>query len=641
MTAPSREAELLTRVKIFKLKFNWYIEDSPAKLVIPRFIVPKLVVEDVVVDVWCVWDCKRNGHNATLWAPGFMLPTALDAEDQVIKWLDIPLGEYLECGSPIMDYTRDPSVFIKTKQGDIDVGQHFNNFRAHGCDQPSLGVRYMHTDNSPGAIERESLMGFVVYPFGNKCVPYICCQGESRILELCKGDPTDISNEFHFASCHLNLPFSVRYDPSMPRVLLLRADGELATSETTFVDDIHVAGRVKDGEFDHARDACKQLKARMNSYGNQADDRKFRQPSYWPGAWIGLIIHTNTPFPMKSCTGKTWLKFKTGLQALLVIHHSGGRFIETATLRSLAGLGVHITEIYVYGRCYLKGFFNATEAWRGARDLNGWCISDAVTAVTNLEHEGAPKDDYARGYPISTHITEELVNHATALLKIFASDVPLMIPLRPTDSHKIRYTVGDASAEGFSIATQYPDTTISFRDGLWSEAFAEGGSNLCKAQNFGNHLLHEVLASKHDGCAVWAGTDNAVWSAVWNKGMSSVKHLFNIALNLKVACQDHEVYLHIYHLSGDRMIKTGLDGRSRGDLDAGVSLGHDVRHYLPLDKGAFQLAGRFLEEWCKGWMGKAYSTPLEPVGWFWEGHQPGVHVWAPPSGSIGCTETIS
>ena len=181
---------------------------------------------------------------------------------------------------------------------------------------------------------------------------------------------------------------------------------------------------------------------------------------------------------------------------------------------------------YVYGQCYLKGFFNATEAWRGARDLNGWCISDAVTAVTNLEHEGAPKDDYARGYPISTHITEELVNHATALLKIFASDVPLMIPLRPTDSHKIRYTVGDASAEGFSIATQYPDMTISFRDGLWSEAFAEGGSNLREAQNFGNHLLHEVLAGKHDGCAVWAGTDNAVWLAVWNKGMLSAKHIF-------------------------------------------------------------------------------------------------------------------
>ena len=73
----------------------------------------------------------------------------------------------------------------------------------------------------------------------------------------------------------------------------------------------------------------------------------------------------------------------------------------------------------------------------------------------------------------------------------------------------------------------------------------------------------------------------------------------NIELNLKVACQDHEVYLHIYHLSGDRMIKTGLDGRSRGDLDAGVSLGHDVRLYLPLDKGAFQLARRSLEEWCK------------------------------------------
>ena len=54
MVAPSREAELLTRVKIFKLKYNWYIEESPADLVILRFIAPKLGVEDVVLDVQCV-----------------------------------------------------------------------------------------------------------------------------------------------------------------------------------------------------------------------------------------------------------------------------------------------------------------------------------------------------------------------------------------------------------------------------------------------------------------------------------------------------------------------------------------------------------------------------------------------------------
>ena len=91
----------------------------------------------------------------------------------------------------------------------------------------------------------------------------------------------------------------------------------------------------------------------------------------------------------------------------------------------------------------------------------------------------------------------------------------------------------------------------------------------------------------HDGCAVWAGTDNAVWSAVFNKGILFVKHLFKIALDLKVACQKHEVYLDVYHMSGNKMITTGLYGRSHGDLDAGVSLGHDMRQYLLMDRGAF------------------------------------------------------
>ena len=109
----------------------------------------------------------------------------------------------------------------------------------------------------------------------------------------------------------------------------------------------------------------------MNSYGNQADDRKFRQPSYWPGAWIGLIIHTNTPFPMESAKGRTWLEFKSGLECLLFSYETDHIFIEKATLQSLVGLGVHITEIYVYGCSILKGFFNATEAWRGSRDLEG------------------------------------------------------------------------------------------------------------------------------------------------------------------------------------------------------------------------------------------------------------------------------
>ena len=102
------------------------------------------------------------------------------------------------------------------------------------------------------------------------------------------------------------------------------------------------------------------MKSEMNSVGNQAADGKYRQPSTTAGAWKGEIVYTDTPFPMKSTTGKKWAKFKDGLQLVLCRSRDSG-FIETSTLRRAAGLGVHVTEVYPHGRCYLKGFFNATK----------------------------------------------------------------------------------------------------------------------------------------------------------------------------------------------------------------------------------------------------------------------------------------
>lgn len=632
MKAPSREAELLTRLKIFKLKFQYYLDSAKTTLLCPRFTVPKMVADDgTITDVRCVWDCTINGLNATLYTPGFMLPTALDAEDQVVKWLSVKVGEHLRRGSPVTDYsTQEASSFIKTTQGDIDVGQHFNNFRVHPVDQHCLGVRYTYTNNQKGAVEREAFFRFNCAPFGAAPSPYLCCQGESRIIEYCKGDPDDTTNEFQFKTCHLNLPFSKTYDPSLPEVMLLREDGELATTEVTFVDDIRAAGRCKKGEYDHARAGCKQLKSRMNSVANQADDRKFRQPVERAGAWIGLIIHTDTPFPHKSTTAKKWNKFKDGLLAIREAHTSGGGFIDTGKLRSVAGLGVNVTDVYPNGRCYLKGFFNAVEAWRFGRDIDGWRLTELMVEAATLDRNEIRALEFKKGYPAVTHITSELVAHVDALLYLFASEAPLMVPLRPTEAHKLRYVVGDASAEGFSIVTQYPDMKLECRDGLWDTVFAKGGSNLREAQNFANHCLEQIRSGKHDGCSLWAGTDNAVWSAVWHKGMSSVKHLYNLAVELRVECQKHEVFFHLFHISGNRMIATGVDGRSRGDFDAGVSLGHDICQYIPLDRGAFELEGPRLTTWLKGWMGTDFSPPLEPVDWYREGHKPGTHLWAPP-----------
>ena len=43
-----------------------------------------------------------------------------------------------------------PGLYIKTEQGDIDVGQHFNSFSVNPEDQSYLGVCFVHTNTAPG-----------------------------------------------------------------------------------------------------------------------------------------------------------------------------------------------------------------------------------------------------------------------------------------------------------------------------------------------------------------------------------------------------------------------------------------------------------------------------------------------------------
>jgi hypothetical protein len=106
------------------------------------------------------------------------------------------------------------------------------------------------------------------------------------------------------------------YDPSMPRVMLVWKDGELATQEANYVDNIHPVTKEKDEEA-KAGQACAQFKSKMNLLGNQADDCKYRLLTTMPGAWNGVIIHTDTPFPMMSMTLKKWTRFKDGLAWIL------------------------------------------------------------------------------------------------------------------------------------------------------------------------------------------------------------------------------------------------------------------------------------------------------------------------------------
>ena len=105
-----------------------------------------------------------------------------------------------------------------------------------------MGVRYTETD--PTSVkERDIFLRFCRLTFGNKASPYISCQMQSRINDLAMKPPDHPTSAFQWEKAHLNLPCSKSYDPSFPRVILLRKDKEMATRQATYVDDIRVAGR--------------------------------------------------------------------------------------------------------------------------------------------------------------------------------------------------------------------------------------------------------------------------------------------------------------------------------------------------------------------------------------------------------------
>ena len=113
-------------------------------------------------------------------------------------------------------------------------------------------------------------------------------------------------------------------------------------------------------------------------------------------------------------------------------------------------------------------------------------------------------------------------------------------------------------------------------------------------------------------------------------------------VELKVECQAHEVYLHSCHISGDRMIRSGIDGMSRGNQDAGVALGFDIRQCIPLNRNPFELTCSQLEDLCKSWTGEDFSPPLDPKGWFTTGHDASLHVWAlPPAAAFVALKEIA
>ena len=82
----------------------------------------------------------------------------------------------------------------------------------------------------------------------------------------------------------------------------------------------------------------------------------------------------------------------------------------TAELRNIAGLGTNPMQVYQDAKCYLKGVFNAIEAFRSERDPEGWRVESLIDSAAFLEysHENGLESplDVQGDYPLQQRLCQ-------------------------------------------------------------------------------------------------------------------------------------------------------------------------------------------------------------------------------------------
>ena len=83
-------------------------------------------------------------------------------------------------------------------------------------------------------------------------------------------------------------------------------------------------------------------------------------------------------------------------------------------------------QVYQDAKCYLKGFFNAIEAFRSDREPQSWRIDAAVDSAAFLEYsqeQGLESPlDLQGDYPLQTKATSECYSFMPKLFKSFLKE---------------------------------------------------------------------------------------------------------------------------------------------------------------------------------------------------------------------------
>jgi hypothetical protein len=272
----------------------------------------------------------------------------------------------------------------------------------------------------------------------------------------------------------LNLPGDKGYDPNLPWVSKVREDGRIAADLFTFVDDLRPTGPGKK----EAWEAARRVGSILSWLGLQDASCKRRDSSQAPGAWAGCVVRANADGVFVLSDQEKWDKAKGLLQEVLDLIAEDPTSLPRKRLEQVRGFLIYVTRTYPCMIPYLIGLHMTIDGWRQNRDLEGWRLSTgdlrlrAAEAAMLGEDAMAPEAEDAPSVVVAV---PRLANDMRAILRLMASDTPVLRRVRCRKSTKAYYGFGDASGVGFGATIQI-GKDIWYEYGQWSTESAEDKS---------------------------------------------------------------------------------------------------------------------------------------------------------------------
>jgi hypothetical protein len=630
--------------KLLKVIKKGYIRKGQVHSLTGFFAVPK-GTEDIRV----VYDATKSGLNAAIWSPNFYLPTAttvLNNSDDTTYYGDIDLGEMF------LNYFLDPQ--LRSRAG-VDVTE----LAAELGEQLEPGRRlYMRWERA--------LMGVRSSPFN-------CVRAYLLSEDIIRGDRRDEGNPFRWDVVVLNLPGTVKYDPSKPWVYRYDSRAKkMSAFVVSYVDDLRTG--------DHGRALlCDRVThtsaARINYLGQQDASRKRKGASQNPGPWAGSVLKSREGEGLYlTISQEKWDRVKEILDRYW--RQIGGEamrekpsdnvWVDRKMLEKDTGFLVHVMMTFENLRPYLKGFYLTMNGWRYDRDPTGWKRKrdDWMEQVEekwgdpsrweelrSIEH-GLQEKEQA---PDRVRVLEQLRSDVGILREMFQKDTPALRLIRGRKTGRILYGFGDASGAGFGaswssrvVGSEEP-TGASYRFGRWGKEGDGTSSNFRELRNLVDTLDELGNQGELEGAEVFIFTDNTTAEAAFSRGSSSSRTLFELVKRLKLLEMLSGTRFHITHVAGKRMIQPGSDGLSRGCLLDGVMAGDDMLSFVPLHQSALERSPELLA-WLRDntmlQQGEEWVV-LDPEGWYERGqdivggernldgvwvptYKAGTFLWTPP-----------